>query len=161
MLDQVNEEAFAMANITRWNPFREMATMQSALDKFFDESWAQWPAWHWGEGGLALDVDETPDHYIVTTDLPGVKAEDIHVSVQNELLSIDAEVPEQTIEHKDARNLVRERRYGRMSRSIRLPQTIDAGKVEAEYKDGTLKLTLPKSEEAKVKIIPVKVNGNK
>jgi HSP20 family protein len=145
-------------NITRWNPLREMATMQSALDKFFDESWQQWP--RMGEGGLALDVDETPDHYIVTTDLPGVNAENINVTVQNELLTITAEVPEQTVEHKDAKSLVRERRYGRMSRSIRLPQTIDAGKVEAEYKDGTLKLTLPKSEDTKVKTIPVKVNGS-
>src|SRR5690606_41926497 len=65
-----------------------------------------------------------------------------------------------SVEHKGARSLVRERRYGRFSRSIRLPQSVDTGKVEANYKDGTLKLTLPKAEEAKVKLIPVK-SGNK
>src|SRR5690606_28434300 len=125
------------SNITRWNPFREMATMQSALDKFFDDTWQQWPM-RFGDSSLALDIDETPDHYIVTTDLPGVKAENINVTVQNELLTITAEVPEQVVEHKEAKSLVRERRYGHMSRSIRLPQTIDAGKVEADYKDGTV-----------------------
>jgi HSP20 family protein len=150
-----------MANITRWNPFREMVTMQSALDKFFDEAWERWPEWRLGENTLALDLDETDEHYIVTTDLPGVNPDNIHVTVQNDVLTIDAEVPEHTVEHKDTRSLVRERRYGRFSRSVRLPQTIDAGKVEADYKDGTLKLTLPKSEEAKVKLIPVKAGNNK
>jgi HSP20 family protein len=149
-----------MSNIVRWNPFREMVTMQSALDKFFDEAWQQWPTWRVGEGGLALDVDETPEHFIVTTDLPGVNPDHINVTVQDDLLSITAEVPEHTVEHKEAHSLVRERRYGRFSRSIRLPQAIDSSKVEADYKNGTLKLTLPKTEDSKVKVIPVKVGNH-
>ena len=148
-----------MANITRWNPFREMMTMQSALDKFFEDAPQQWPDWHLGDNALALDVDETADHYLVKTDLPGVNPDNIHVTVQDDVLSIVAEQPEQTVEHKDAKSLVRERRYGRFSRSIRLPQAIESGKGEADYKDGTLTLTLPKSEESKVKAIPVKVAG--
>jgi HSP20 family protein len=150
-----------MANIVRWNPFREMTTMQSALDKFFDEAWERWPEMRFGENALALDVDETDQQYVVTTDLPGVKPDNIHVTVHDEVLTIGAEIPEETVEHKEQRSLVRERRYGRFSRSIRLPQAVDSGKVEADYKDGTLKLTLPKSAESHVKTIPVRVGNNK
>lgn len=151
-----------MANITRWNPYRELAAMQSALDKFFDDTWQRWPEWSGGENALALDVDESDDHYTVTTDLPGVDPENINITVQDDLLTITAEIPEQTIEREGEgrRSLMRERRYGRFSRSIRLPQPVDAGNVEAEYRDGTLKLNLPKSEEAKVKTIPVRVGGS-
>jgi HSP20 family protein len=149
-----------MANITRWNPFREMVTMQSALDKFFDEAWERWPELRTGEFALALDVDETDTHFIVTTDLPGVNPDNIQVTVQEDLLTIVAEIPEKEVEHKDARKLVRERRYGRFSRSIRLPRPVDSSKVEADYHNGSLHLTLPKTEEAKVKMIPVRVSKN-
>jgi len=145
-----------MANITRWNPYRDLVSMQSTLDKFFDDAWQRWPEMRMDGSNLALDLDETDDHYIVTTDLPGVNADNINVTVHDDVLTIVAEVPEHEVEHKDARSLVKERHYGRFSRSVRLPQAVDSAKVEAEYKDGTLKLTLPKSEESKVKTIPVK-----
>ncbi len=148
-----------MANIIRWNPIREMAQVQSALDRFFEDDWRrQWPDWSLGANGLALDVDETDGQYLVTTDLPGVNPDNIHITVHDDVLTITAEVPEHEVEHKDAKSLVRERRYGRFSRSVRLPQPVNAAKVEAEYKDGMLKLTLPKSEDAQVKTIPVKVS---
>jgi HSP20 family protein len=149
-----------MANITRYNPFREMVAMQGALDKFFDETWRNWPEMRVGEGSLALDVDETNDHYVVTTDLPGVEADNINVTVHDDMLTITAEIPERTIEHEDTKVLMRERRYGRMSRSVRLPHSVEADNVQAEYKDGTLTLHLPKAESAKVKVIPVKVGEN-
>jgi HSP20 family protein len=145
-----------MANITRWNPFREMVTMQSALDKFFDDAWQQWPELRQGDLRLALDVDDSDDHFVVTADLPGVEADNINVSVHDDLLTINAEIPEHTIEHEERKALIRERRYGRFSRSIRLPQPVNANEVQAEYRDGTLKLTLPKSEDAKVHVIPVR-----
>lgn len=147
-----------MANIVRWNPFRELAQMQSALDRFFDDTWREWPEWNFGLNTLALDMDETDKQFMVTTDLPGVNPDNINVTVHDDILTITAEVPEHTVEHKDARSLVRERRYGRFSRSVRLPQPVNTAKVEAEYKDGTLKLTLPKSEDAQVKTIPVKIS---
>lgn len=151
-----------MANITRYNPFREMVTMQSALDKFFDDAWSNWPEMRRGEFNLALDVDETGDHFVVTTDLPGVEPDNINVTVHDDLLTITGEIPEHEVEHEEQKALVRERRYGRYSRSIRLPQSIDSEAVEAEFTNGTLRLTLPKTENAKARVIPVKAsNGTK
>ena len=145
-----------MANLTRWNPFREMVQMQSSLDKLFDEWRSEWPQAPFGENYLALDVDETDDHYIVKTDLPGVNPENINITVHDDELTIIAEIPEQTSEHKEAKTLIRERRYGRFSRSVRLPHSVDADKVEADYAEGMLTLTLPKTEGARVKVIPIK-----
>ncbi|MBZ0300600.1 MAG: Hsp20/alpha crystallin family protein [Anaerolineae bacterium] len=150
-----------MANITRYNPFRDLVSMQGTLDKFFEDAWRQWPDLRTGENALALDVDETDDHFVVTTDLPGVNPEHINVTVHDDVLTINAEMPEETTEHKEGRSLIRERRYGRFSRSIRLPQPVESGKVEADYKDGMLKLTLPKAEDTKVRTIPVKVGNHK
>ena len=145
-----------MANIIRWNPLREMVTMQSALDKFFDDWRTEWPDSRFGENTLALDVNETEDNYLVKADLPGVNADNINVTVHDDVLTIVAEMPEQTVEHEGQKSLIRERRYGRYSRSVRLPNAVDAEHVEADFVDGTLKLTLPKTENSRVKVIPVK-----
>jgi len=145
-----------MANLTRWNPIRDMVQMQSSLDKFFEDWRSEWPEWRYGEHYLALDVDETDDNFLVTTDLPGVNPDNINITVHDDILTINAEIPEHEVENKDRKSLVRERRYGRYSRSIRLPQAVDANNVEADYVDGTLKLTLPKTEDSRVKVIPVK-----
>ena len=145
-----------MSNLVRWNPFREMATMQGALDKFFEDWQSDWPEGRTGGHFLALDVDETDDNYLVTADLPGVNPDNINVTVHDDILTINAEVPEHTVEHEGQKSLVRERRYGRYSRSIRLPQAVDAENVNADYEEGTLKLTLPKTEDSRVKVIPVK-----
>jgi HSP20 family protein len=149
-----------MANIRVYNPFREMVAMQSALDKLFDQTWENWPEGRVNGNSLAVDVDETNDNFVVTADLPGIKSENIEITVHDDLLTITAEMPEQTIEHEQGKALVRERRYGRFSRSLRLPHSINAEGVEADFHDGTLKLTLPKAENAKVKTIPVRTGNN-
>ncbi|MBZ0292524.1 MAG: Hsp20/alpha crystallin family protein [Anaerolineae bacterium] len=148
-----------MANqITRWNPWRDMVAMQNAMDRLFDETWREFG--QSGDNGnsnwLALDVHEDGDHFVVHTDLPGVKPENIQVQVHDGLLTIEAEIPEHVIEDDKTRSLVRERRYGRFSRSVQLPQSVDNEHVEAEYADGVLTLTLPKAEDAKPRSIPVK-----
>jgi HSP20 family protein len=135
---------------------REMMTMQGALDKFFEDWRTDWPEWKTGEHFLALDVDESDDYFLVTTDLPGVNPDNINITVHDDMLTINAEIPEHEVEHEEHKALVRERHYGRYSRSIRLPQAVDAEKVEADYVDGTLKLTLPKTADSRVKVIPVK-----
>jgi HSP20 family protein len=112
---------------------REMMTMQGALDKFFEDWRSDWPEWRTGEHFLALDI-----------------------TVHDDMLTINAEIPEHEVEHEEHKALIRERRYGRYSRSIRLPQAVNADKVKADYEEGTLKLTLPKTEDSRVKVIPVK-----
>ena len=153
-----------MANneLTRWNPFREMANMQRALDHFFDDQWRSMSniddVWA-SNGGMALDIDETDDDYTVIADLPGVDPENININLKDGMLTINAEIPETTVEREGTRSLVRERRFGHFSRSVRLSQAVNDADVEAEYTNGTLRLTLPKAEEVKPKSIPVRA-GN-
>jgi len=149
-----------MANLTRWNPVREMAAMQSALDRLFENSLRGWQ----GDdvrGMLALDMDETDDAYTVRTALPGVKPENVNVQIQNDMLTIDGEIPEQTTEQKNARSVMRERYYGRFSRTIRLPQPVNRDKVEAVLENGILTLTLPKTPEAQPHTIQIKSQSGK
>ncbi len=152
-----------MANIVRWNPLREMAAMQNAMDRLFDDTWRNWGPYNTETGAnmLALDMDENDNEYVVTTALPGVQAENVNVKLHNDMLTIEGEIPERTVKKEGERSLLQERYYGRFSRSIRLPQPVKREKVEANFENGVLTLTLPKSEEAQPRQIPVKTNGKK
>lgn len=160
-----------MANeITRWNPFREMANMQTAFDRFF-EDWRpftnEWrPFFSEGFGGsagnmLAIDAHEDDKQYTITTELPGVQSENINVRQDGDYLLIEANIPDQTTEKQDEnkRWLVRERRSGHFSRRIRLPQNVNFDAASADYHDGVLTLTLPKVEQAQPRQIPVKTGS--
>lgn len=106
----------------------------------------------------ALDIRERENEYVVRTDLPGVKKEDIEVTLENGVLTIAAESKSEKEEKEDGRVLRQERRYGRYVRSLRLGTQVDNGKLKATYKDGVLELILPKAEEAKPKKISVDVH---
>jgi len=152
-----------MANtIVRWNPFREMANMQSAMDRIFDDAWrGNWPTTNWaGFDTPALDIHETDNGYEVSVPLPGVNPDDINVRMQNGTLTISGELPQPKVED-NRKVVVQERYYGKFSRSVSLPQIVDTTKVEATYENGVLNLTLPKLPEAQPKQISIKVNGNK
>ncbi len=153
-----------MANtMTRWNPFRELAAMQSAMDRLFDD-WRPYMEEGRVVGNLlAIDAHEDEKSYVITTELPGVKSENINIRQEGEYLLIDAEIPETTVEREGQRSLIKERRYGRFTRRLRLPQNVDFAKSEANYEDGVLTLTLPKAEQAQPRVIQVKSkapNGN-
>lgn len=105
----------------------------------------------------AIDIREREHDYVVHTDLPGVKKEDIDVNLENGVLTITAESRSEAREEQDGRLLRQERRYGRYQRSLRLGNQVDAGKVQASYRDGVLELVLPKAEEVKPKKISVNV----
>lgn len=106
----------------------------------------------------ALDIHERDNEYVVRTDLPGVKKEDIEVSLENGVLTIAAAAGEQKDEKENGRVIRRERHYGRYVRSLRLGTQVDAAKLKAGYKDGVLELILPKAEEVKPRKIRVDVN---
>lgn len=152
-----------MSNIIRRSPFREIANMQNLMDRIFEETWR--PYFGDGEPGglnsLALDVHENDQSYLVSTEMPGVKPENIHVKLDGDYLVIDGEIPEEVTEKEGVRSLIKERRYGHFSRRMRLPQPVKSDKIEATYKDGVLNLTLPKSEAAQPRMIPVKVGNDK
>lgn len=150
-----------MSSIVRWNPLREMAAMQNVMDRVFEETWRPF----FDEGGaalnpVALDLHEDDQQYTVTTELPGVKADDIHIKLDGDYLVIEGEIPEQVTEHEGQRSLIKERRYGRFSRRLRLPQPVDSDKVSATYDSGVLKLTLPKTEAVQPRQIPVRVGSS-
>ena len=105
----------------------------------------------------AMDVKERDDAYIIKTELPGVKKEDVSVTLENGVLTISGEIREEKEEKEGERVLRQERRYGRFVRSLRLGTQIDDKNVKASYKDGVLELTLPKAEEVKPKKITVDV----
>jgi HSP20 family protein len=148
--------------ITRWNPIREMAAMQNLMDRMFDETWRSVRPLNEIEGGgtlLALDIHEDEKTYTVTTALPGVNADNINVRMHDDVLLIEAEMPERKIEQEGTRKLVQERVYGKYSRQVRLPHMVNAEKVEAQYEDGVLTLTLPKADNVLPRNIPVKRLG--
>lgn len=147
-----------MSIIIRHNPLREFASMERMLSNFFDDAArALRPTADTATGLLALDVVETDTAYTVTTALPGVKAENINVSLNDGVLTVTAEIPQRVSEQKDGeRVLLRERTWGKFSRTLRLPNVIDGDNVEATYEDGLLTLTLPKAQHALPRTIPVK-----
>jgi HSP20 family protein len=150
-----------MTMLTRWDPFREMMTMRNQLDRFFND-WSG-ESGNWGEGRtgfsfqLPLDVSENDDAFIVRASLPGIKPEDLDISVQNNMLTIRGEMKQEEARQGDRWHL-QERRFGQFQRTISLPNNVDPNQVGAQFENGVLMLTLPKSEEAKPRKISVQSN---
>jgi len=150
-----------MNALTRWDPFKDMQEMQDRLSHFFGR-----PLMRRGDGeeesmtaaqwAPLVDIIEDDREYLVKAELPEVKRGDVHVAVENGTLTIRGERKFEK-EEKDKRYHRLERGYGSFVRSFYLPDITDAGKVSAEFKDGVLKVHLPKSEMAKAKHIEVKV----
>jgi HSP20 family protein len=134
-----------------------MMTLRDAMERMFEEGFVRPPVpfGPWGEAGMAVDMYETDDNVVVKTAVPGVKAEEIDVSITGDTLTIKAETKEDE-EIKRDNYLRRERRYGSYCRSVTLPGGLKTDEAEADYSDGILTLTLPKAEEVKPKSIEVK-----
>ena len=146
--------------LTRWDPFQEMLNLRRTVDRLFDNanpdnSWAQSPNW-----GLAVDVVENKDDFIVKASVPGINPDDLDVSYADDTLTIKGEIKSDN-ELKENQYHLRERRYGSFSRSISLPTKIKGNAIEASYQNGVLTLRLPKSEEEKPKRIAIKVGDQK
>lgn len=144
--------------LIRWSPYRDMISLREAMDRLFEDSFVQsglLPRGREGMMSLALDVVEKDDDLVVKATLPGIKADDIDITIDNGMLTIQGEVQEEHAEEGERYHL-RERRYGAFCRSVALPVGVDADKATAEFEDGVLTLTLPKVEEAKPKRIAVK-----
>lgn len=145
-------------DVTLWNPFREMEEMQQRFDEIFGKPvlppvWRRLPAeMAWAPAVEVLDKD---DKLVIRAELPGVKQEDMEVSIEGDTLMIKGEkkVEKETKEENYYRS---ERAYGSFYRSIALPSTVNASKIAADYEDGVLEVTLPKAAEAKPKKIAVK-----
>jgi HSP20 family protein len=128
------------------------------MDQLFEESVVQ-PGVNWmapvGEGTLAVDMYETDDAVVVKSAIPGIKAEDLDISVTGDTLTIKGETKTDE-EVKEENYLYRERRYGSFCRALSIPVPVVTNKADAEFENGVLTLTLPKAEEVKPKAIKVK-----
>jgi len=146
-----------MSNLTRWDPFREMMSFRSAIDRLFDESIFGRQSDFEGQLGWSplLDVAETVDEFLVKASLPGIEPDDLEITYNNNVLTIKGETQSEH-EVEEQRYHLRERRSGSFSRSISLPSTVDADHIQASYTAGVLTLHLPKLEEAKPRRIQVR-----
>jgi HSP20 family protein len=146
-----------MAELVRWSPARDMVTLREAMDRLFEESFLRPDLFGVGEtaaSALPLDMYETENDVVVKASVPGIKPEDIEVTVTGELLTIKGEF--KTEEKTEKRNFLRqERRYGSFCRQVALPVGVDSNKAAADFEHGILTLTLPKVEAVKPKTVRV------
>lgn len=140
-----------------WDPFADLLDLQRQINRLFDISFSRFPVRFEAEEFLpAIDLYEMDQEYVIEAELPGLNQKEIEVNIEDDYLTIKGEKKrEREIKSEDYHRA--ERFYGKFERRIALPSDIDKEKVKASYKDGVLKITLPKREEAKPKQIKVDV----
>lgn len=141
--------------VMRWNPVREMIEMQKAMDRAFNGAY--------GNGGdhreawsLPVDAYATADAIVLKANVPGLKPEELTITLEGDTLSIRGEIKAET----DKRYLLRERVAGKFERVLTISTPVEANNIEATFENGVLTLTLPKAEAIKPRTIPVKVSQN-
>ena len=145
--------------LARWPGFGRLSTLRDEIDRLFDAPLAEFARASQLLSGWTppLDIFEDKDNVVVKAELPGMKKEEIEISLHDGSLSISGERKSES-KHEDAETYRSERFFGRFQRTVSLPTSVDSNKVKAQYKDGVLTVTLPKSEEAKPKQIDVTVS---
>jgi HSP20 family protein len=138
-----------MKTLVRWNPSR---TLFEDFDRFFEDSTSS-RTWN-----LPLDVIENEDGYVIKASIPGVDAENLDVVLEDNVLSIKAEVNHEEAAENEQFH-IRERRTGSFNRSLRFPMDVNGNDITANYTNGVLSLNVPKAEEVKPKQISVTVNS--
>jgi HSP20 family protein len=143
-------------NFPTFDPLREMAELQRSINQLFntgrsadnDVALSAWTP--------AVDIFESENEYLIKLELPEVSRDDVKINLHDQTLTINGE---RKIEHDDRRDGYHrvERSYGQFYRSFTLPPNVNAEAINAQFKDGVLRLTLPKREEAKPKQIEVKI----
>ena len=148
-----------------WNPIREISRMQRGMDRMFEDFLA--PVSDIFSPDLlstageaisfmpACDIEETDEHFLVSFDLPGVSKDDVKIEMRGNQLLVSGERKEEH-ERKAGRRVTEERYYGAFQRVFTLPSHVDANKIEAQYQNGVLRISLPKLEAAKPKLIQIK-----
>jgi HSP20 family protein len=147
--------------LTRRNPFRDLLDMRETMNRMLERDFSGQPTLQ-NDWDLALDVAEKPDEFVVKASLPGINADDLEITYNDNLLTIKGEVKGES-EDKDE-NIhyhIRERWSGSFSRSVSLPSTVKADDIQASYEAGVLTLHLPKREEVKPRRIAVKTENPK
>ncbi len=147
-------------SIMRWRPRGDVYSARNEISRLFDNFFTGWPEPRKGllegEWTPSVDVAETDGEITVTAELPGVKQEEVDITIADDVLTLKGEKKEEKeVKEKDYHRI--ERSYGSFQRSVRLPTGVKADKAKAAYKDGILTITVPKAEEAKPKQIKIDV----
>ena len=148
--------------IVRWEPFRDLVSLQDRMNRLFDDSFrgvSRATEEDWALGGSwapAVDIFEHEGNIVLKAELPGVDTKDVDVRVENNVLTLRGERKFDNEVKRENYHRV-ERAYGTFTRSFTLPAVVDTGNIKAEFKEGVLRVTLPKREEAKPKQIAISV----
>jgi len=147
-------------SMIRWDPTGDLLTLRQAMDKLFEESVVRPPWFSFEVGGtnIPVDVYQTEKDVTIKATLPGVKSEEVDITITGDTVTIRAERKEEK-EIKEKDYFRKENRYGSISRSITLPVEVKAEQSEAGFENGVLTLTLPKSEAAKPKQIKIQAKS--
>jgi len=143
--------------ITRWDPFRDLGLLQDRMNRLFDDAGRGWRADEpsattpWSP---AVDIYETENEILVQAELPGVDRKDITLNLENNVLTLKGERRFEKETKQENYHRI-ERSYGAFSRSFSIPASVDDEKIRADYKDGILKIALPKKELVKPKQIKI------
>ena len=145
--------------IVKWKPVRDLYHIQGEMDRFVNDFFRGIPngdSSH-GDWSPAVDIRESENAILVSVEVPGMKKDDINISIQNNILAIKGEKVK-NVEHENDNYHRSERAYGSFQRSFSLPTSVDPNKVKASYKEGVLTIELLKKEDAKPKEISISVN---
>ncbi|MGZ4481974.1 MAG: Hsp20/alpha crystallin family protein [Gaiellales bacterium] len=146
----------ATAQLTRWDPFQQLAEMQRDFDRILGRTPPNGEKTHpWVP---VVDIEQTKDALVLKFDLPGMKREDVSIEVEGRTLTVSGERKEEK-EDKHEGYYSRERLVGRFSRSFMLPEHIDESKIEAKFSDGVLTIRVPRPQEEKPKKIAIKASA--
>jgi len=147
--------------IVRWEPFRDLVSIQDRMNRIFDEAFRVRTGGEedWALGGNwapAVDIYEHEGNIVLKAELPGIDPKDVDVRVENNVLTLRGERKVDSEVKREQYHRV-ERAYGSFTRSFTLPNVVDTEKIKAEYSDGVLRVTLPQREEVKPKQISISV----
>ena len=143
--------------LTRWDPFRDLSIMQERMNRLFEDAGRGWrgdepsATTTWSP---AVDIYETESEIMVQAELPGVDRKDIALNLENNVLTLKGERRFEKETKQENYHRI-ERSYGGFSRSFSIPAIVDEEKIRADYKDGILKIALPKKEQVKPKQIKI------
>lgn len=144
--------------IVRWDPFRDLSTLHDRMNRLFDETLSRGrssePSELTGNWAPSVDVYENGEGYVIVAELPGLTKDEVQIELKENMLTLRGERKFQD-EYKDQTCHRMERAYGQFVRSFSLPAQVEAGKVEARFKDGVLTVTVPKAAAAKPRLITI------
>lgn len=144
-----------MSNLSRWEPMREMMTLREAMGRLFDDAFTRPLSLRGVSASPAIDMYQTGDDVIVKATLPGLKADEVDITLTGETLTLRGEFKQEN-EQKEANYHIREQRSGSFERSLRLPTDVQDDKAKADFENGILTITMPIAEEVKPKSITIK-----